>query len=74
MMKMKDIVFGFKNQTVICSRDVRLNEKIITCGKVAQLPIIDEDKTTFESKNQKGNPLKMILKISQTMNALILFF
>lgn len=75
MMKMKDdIVFGFKNKTVVCSRDVRLNEKIINCGKAVQLPIIDEDKTNFESKNKKENTFKTILEIRQTMNSLLLFF
>lgn len=58
-----------KTNSVICSRDVRFNEKTINSRKVVQLLIINEDKMTCEYKNQ-GNSEERPAK--RMMNALIL--
>ncbi|GBL82719.1 hypothetical protein AVEN_263775-1 [Araneus ventricosus] len=41
-----------ESNTVICSRDVRFNEKISTCGKVVHFPITDENRKISESEDQ----------------------
>lgn len=41
-----------ESNSVIYSRDVTFNEKMINCVKAVQLSIIHENKTTFEPTNQ----------------------
>ncbi|GBM08701.1 hypothetical protein AVEN_52774-1 [Araneus ventricosus] len=41
-----------ESNTVICSRDVRFNEKLSTCGKVVDFPITDDNRMTSESEDQ----------------------
>lgn len=42
-----------ESNSVMCSRYVKFDEKIINSGKVVRLPIVDEDKITFEYKNEE---------------------
>ncbi|GBN28664.1 hypothetical protein AVEN_258212-1 [Araneus ventricosus] len=42
-----------ESNTVICSRDVRFNEKIDTCGKVVHFPITVENRMTSVSEDQR---------------------